>query len=219
MQRTPNEHRVHISVGTYTLEGNLTIPKGAKGIIVFAHGSGSSRMSPRNQLVAQILSEAEYATLLFDLLTKEEENIDNLTGEYRFDIKLLGNRLISATDWVVENKETKGLNIGYFGASTGASAALLAAADRPEKVKAIVSRGGRPDLAKAELGSVQAPTLLIVGGRDDTVIQMNEWAFQKLTCTKKLLIIPEATHLFEESGKLEQVANAAKEWFKEYLIP
>jgi len=214
----PDETMVSIPIEGHTLEGNLTLPEGAKGIILFAHGSGSSRMSPRNQFVAQVLSKAGFATLLFDLLTQEEEQIDIITAELRFNIELLTTRLVHATDWITKNPDTKGLNIGYFGASTGAAAALSAAARRPQVVKAIVSRGGRPDLAEAGLRGVLAPTLLIVGGDDYAVIQMNESAFQKLTCQKELLIIPGATHLFEEPGKLEEVTAAAKVWFKNYLL-
>lgn len=219
MSDLPKTHYVTIPLEDGTLEGDLTIPQRATGIVLFAHGSGSSRLSPRNQFVAQTLNKAGLATLLFDLLTRQEEVIDNITAEYRFDIELLTNRLIQSTDWAVENHETKNLNIGYFGSSTGAAAALLAGAQRPKKIKAIVSRGGRADLAERGLKNVQAPTLLIVGGHDYTVIQMNEFALDKLTCIKELLIIPGATHLFEEPGKLEEVSLAATEWFKKYLLP
>ncbi len=208
---------VQIPLESDHLSGNLTIPKGAKGLILFAHGSGSSRLSPRNQYVAQVLNNAGFATLLFDLLTKEEESIDILTTEYRFNIGLLTHRLIHSTDWVSKNPKTRKLSIGYFGASTGAAAALLAAGHRPEIVKAIVSRGGRPDLAAPGLEQVRAPTLLIVGGKDYPVIQMNEYALEKLTCEKKLEIIPRATHLFEEPGKLEEAAELSKKWFKNHL--
>lgn len=199
------------------LEGSLCIPPGAKGIVLFAHGSGSSRLSQRNQFVAQALNKAGLATLLFDLLTIEEENIDLLTKELRFDIILLTNRLLTVTDWIADTPQTKGLNIGYFGASTGAAAALLAAGRRPKLVKAVVSRGGRPDLAEPELGNVQSPTLLIVGGKDFQVIKLNEYALQRLSCKKSLIIIPEATHLFEEPGTLEEVAEVSKKWLKECL--
>lgn len=200
------------------LEGNLTLPEKAKGLVLFAHGSGSSRLSPRNQYVAKYLNEAGFGTLLFDLLTRKEDAVDTLTAEYRFDIDLLTQRLIQGTDWVVKNEKCQGLNIGYFGASTGAAAALLAAAERPKDIKAVVSRGGRPDLAEKGLGEVQAPTLLIVGGRDYTVIEMNEFAYDKLTCKKHLQIIPGATHLFEEAGKLEEAADYAMKWFQKYLF-
>ncbi|OJW53343.1 MAG: hydrolase [Alphaproteobacteria bacterium 41-28] len=217
MSQAHETHEVLIPFEEGTLVGDLTIPRGATGIVLFAHGSGSSRISPRNQFVAQTLNKAGLATLLFDLLTKKEEMIDIMTAEYRFDIKLLTNRLIEASDWIEENQETKELNIGYFGASTGAAATLLAAALRPKAVKAVVSRGGRPDLAEGGLKNVQAPTLLIVGGQDGPVIQMNEVAFGELSCAKKLLIIPGATHLFEEPGKLEVVAKEATQWFQNYL--
>ncbi|HUX79380.1 MAG TPA: dienelactone hydrolase family protein [Alphaproteobacteria bacterium] len=211
-------HSLMIPLESVTLEGDLHIPKWATGIVVFVHGSGSSRKSPRNQLVAQTLNRAGLATLLFDLLTMQEESIDFITAEYRFDIPLLTRRLIEVSDWLMECNETKGLNIGYFGASTGAAAALLAAAERSELIKAVVSRGGRADLAEKGLMHVQAPTLLIVGGQDDLVIQMNESAFEELICVKQLLIIPEATHLFDEPGKLEEVAKAATDWFQNYLM-
>lgn len=209
---------IRIPVGKVLLDGTLTLPEGTKGIVLFAHGSGSSRLSPRNKFVARVLNEAGLGTLLFALLTTEEEQMDVITAEYRFDINLLTDRLIAVTDWVTENPETEALNIGYFGASTGAAAALLAAARRPEYVQAVVSRGGRPDLAEQGLEIVQAPTLLIVGGEDEVVIQMNEKAFEKLFCEKDLLIIPGATHLFEEPGKLEAVSETAKEWFKDHLL-
>jgi dienelactone hydrolase len=211
-------HNVHIPIENDVLEGTLAIPEGATALVLFVHGSGSSRMSPRNQFVAHILNKAGIATLLFDLLTQQEDIIDEITAEYRFDVNLLTNRLIKTTDWAIKDKETKKLNIGYFGASTGAAAALLAAAQRPKIVKAVVSRGGRPDLAESGLKDVQAPTLLIVGGKDYPVIQMNEYAFEHLLCKKKMLIIPGATHLFEESGKLEEISESAKNWFRDYLV-
>ncbi len=217
MPHLSKTHNVSIPLEDGTLAGDLNIPKWATGIVLFAHGSGSSRMSPRNQYVAETLNKAGLATLLFDLLTKQEETIDIITAEYRFDIELLTKRLIEATDWISEGRETKRLNIGYFGASTGAAAALLAATQRPKTIKAIVSRGGRPDLAETGLKTVQAPTLLIVGGQDNSVIQMNEFAFEELNCVKKLLIIPGATHLFEEPGKLEEVAKVSAQWFERYL--
>ncbi|MBS0271643.1 MAG: dienelactone hydrolase family protein [Proteobacteria bacterium] len=211
-------HTITIPIEKGALEGNLVIPDNAKNIILFAHGSGSSRLSPRNQYVSQVLNQAGMATLLFDLLTKEEEQIEFITAEYRFDIELLTNRLLFATDWVIKNAKTRSLDIGYFGASSGAAAALIASGLRSKNVKAIVSRGGRPDLAPvSRLKEVQAPTLLIVGGKDDTVITMNEFAFNNLLCVKKLQIIPGATHLFEEAGTLKKVADAATKWFKKYL--
>jgi len=197
-----------------TLEGTLVLPKCADGLVLFAHGSGSSRHSPRNRYVAQVLHEQGIATLLFDLLTREEESRDQYTGEFRFDIPFLAKRLIGATKWTVSSPDTRDLKIGYFGASTGAGAALMAAAELPDIVFAVVSRGGRPDLAKDALRTVRAPTLLIVGGDDEPVIGMNREASAKLCCPdKKLVIIPGATHLFEEPGTLEEVARVAAEWF------
>ena len=225
MNKNKNEEEqlVQVSVGQATLEGNLNIPKGSKGIVLFAHGSGSSRHSPRNKYVAKVLQDAGIATLLIDLLTEEEEEIDLQTRHLRFDIDLLSKRLIGATDWLKreQNFQTKDLSIGYFGASTGAAAALVAAAQRQKIIKAIVSRGGRPDLAGSEnLSKVQAPTLLLVGGNDEPVIEMNRGAFKQLTNLedskkkKKIIIVPGATHLFEEPGKLEEVAYLAKDWFQ-----
>lgn len=211
------DHPVKIFTGLHTLEGNMTIPEGARGIVLFAHGSGSSRFSPRNRLVAQALNKAGLATLLMDLLTPEEEHVDARTSQHRFNISLLSDRLSGATDWIITNPETKALNIGYFGASTGAAAALSAATQHPNEVDAIVSRGGRPDLAGSVLANVQAPTLLVVGGKDEQVIQLNEEAFRKLHCEKEFLIISGATHLFEEPGKLEEVAYAAQQWFIKHL--
>lgn len=211
------EHPVNVSAGKVTLEGDLSIPEAAQGIVLFAHGSGSSRLSPRNRYVAQMLREGGLATLLFDLLTMQEEAVDINTGRWRFDIRLLGERLVQATDWVRQNPETSPLAIGYFGASTGAAAALAAAVERPEDVRAIVSRGGRPDLAGEVLPRVKAPTLLIVGGQDYPVITLNREALAQLRCEKQLVIVPGATHLFEEPGALEQVAKLASDWFKKYL--
>jgi putative phosphoribosyl transferase len=212
--RNTAEREVLIDVGGVTLEGTLTLPPEARGLVLFAHGSGSSRHSPRNRFVAQRLQSSGLGTLLFDLLTRKEEAIDEVTGELRFDIPFLAKRLAGATEWVFKVPETKDLKIGYFGASTGAAAALVAAAEFAEVITAIVSRGGRPDLAGEALGSVQPPTLLIVGGNDEPVIGMNHKALAKLNCRdKKLLIIPGATHLFEEPGALEEVARAAAEWF------
>ena len=201
------------------LEGNLAIPPGAVGIVVFAHGSGSSRHSPRNRAVAGALREGGLATLLMDLLTAEEEAVDDETARLRFDIDLLAERLVDATDWLGEAEETRGLPVGYFGASTGGGAALVAAARRPNVVRAVVSRGGRPDLAGAALGRVHAPTLLIVGGADHVVLELNGEAFERLRCDKKLEVVPGAAHLFEEPGALEQVAGLARDWFHRHLAP
>lgn len=214
------EYRVLIPVGSVELEGDLTIPAAAQGIVLFAHGSGSSRHSPRNRYVAEVLQQEGLATLLLDLLTADEEEIDLRTRHLRFDISLLSERLVSATDWLCRSPVTRQLNIGYFGASTGSAAALLAATKRPDVVKAIVSRGGRPDLIGPDLNQVQAAILLIVGGNDFPVIAMNEDAFSLLghTLAKRLEIIPKATHLFGEVGALEQVAALASEWFKQYLM-
>ncbi|MCC4766444.1 alpha/beta hydrolase [Methanosarcina sp. DH1] len=210
---------IQIPIDSITLEGNLTIPEGAKGIVVFAHGSGSSRFSPRNRYVAQKLQKEGLGTLLFDLLTAEEERIDMITARLRFDIDLLANRLVNVTNWLLSNPYTKKLSIGYFGASTGAAAALIAAKEHANIIKAVVSRGGRPDLAEKALPDVKAPTLLIVGGEDYQVIEMNQWALGQLKAEQKeLQIVPGATHLFEEPGTLEEVANLAGEWFKRYLL-
>lgn len=212
------QETVRIQMDSIILEGDLEIPEGAEGIVIFAHGSGSSRHSIRNKSVAKTLRQNKMATLLFDLLTPEEEEIDNVTAHLRFDIDLLSERLIGTTDWVLQNPATKSLNIGYFGASTGAAAALSAASKRSDKIGAVVSRGGRPDLAKQSLSSLKAPTLLIVGGKDYQVIDMNREALKMLNCKKELQIIPGATHLFEEQGALEEVAKIAGNWFVEYLI-
>lgn len=218
------EQTVQIPIGSVSLLGDLTVPEGAQGIILFAHGSGSGRKSPRNRYVAGVLHDAGLGTLLFDLLTQEEEARDAQTRHLRFDIIMLSNRLVSVTDWLVQNRAaTSNLGIGYFGASTGAAASLVAAAKRADIVKAIVSRGGRPDLADPYLGQVRAPTLLVVGGYDTPVIQMNQEALGKLKRLspekdeKKLVIVPKATHLFEEPGKLERVAHLASKWFARFL--
>lgn len=199
------------------LKGNLDIPKGARAIILFAHGSGSSRFSPRNWYVAEELKKAGLATFLFDLLTAKEEEIDNITAGYRFDIKLLAQRLIGATHWTIKRPETRNLKIGYFGASTGAAAALIAAASLHDIVGAVVSRGGRPDLAESALVDVKVPTLLIVGGKDIPVIELNKKALEKINAKKELKIVPGASHLFEEKGKLKEVAHLATDWFIKYL--
>ncbi|MDP5337361.1 MAG: dienelactone hydrolase family protein [Nodularia sp. (in: cyanobacteria)] len=212
------EHLVSVTAGEVKLEGNLVIPNAATGIVIFAHGSGSSRHSPRNRYVAGVLQKAGLATLLIDLLTHEEEAIDLITRHLRFDIELLASRLVNTTDWLAQNPETHHLQVGYFGASTGGGAALVAAAKRPDTVKAVVSRGGRPDLAGSALPHVQAPTLLIVGGYDTPVIAMNQDALKQLRIEKQLEIIPSATHLFEEPGALAKVAQLASQWFTLYLI-
>jgi dienelactone hydrolase len=199
------------------VEGNLFLPEGASGLVVFVHGSGSSRFSPRNQYVAKEINKANLGTLLFDLLTPGEEEEDELTGEYRFDIALLAQRLIGVTQWLRNDPSTQNVKLGYFGASTGAAAALIAAAKLPEAVSVVVSRGGRPDLAGEYLSKVQAPTLLLVGGWDEEVIELNKQAQQQMTNENKLVIIPAATHLFEEPGKLEEVARFATDWFGRFL--
>jgi putative phosphoribosyl transferase len=204
---------VKIQAGQAVLSGNLNIPDGATALVLFAHGSGSSRHSPRNQFVARTLNKAGLATLLFDLLTQEEEAVDARTGEHRFNIGLLAERLVHATKWTRQDEQTRDLRIGYFGSSTGGGAALVAAAALPRDVGAVVSRGGRPDLAGEALPKVQAPTLLIVGGNDDIVIELNEQARDRMRCEVKLEIIPGATHLFEEPGALERVAQLASDWF------
>lgn len=217
---TPRPERlVQFPADGIRLEGMFSLPEGAPGVVVFAHGSGSSRHSPRNRLVARVLQEGGLGTLLLDLLTPEEEASDQQTGRYRFDIPLLARRLVGAAEWLAQAPETGALGIGYFGASTGAGAALMAAARRPEGVQAIVSRGGRPDLAGPALAQVEAPTLLLVGGRDVPVIAMNREALALLPGKKQLEIIPGATHLFEEPGALEQVARLARQWFLRYLRP
>jgi len=210
---------VRVPAGDVTLEGNLARPEDARGVVLFAHGSGSSRLSPRNRHVARVLNEAALATLLVDLLTPDEEAIDARTAHLRFDISLLAQRLIGATDWLSDHPDTRGLRVGYFGASTGAAAALVAAAVRAAAVGAVVSRGGRPDLAGRALALVRAPTLLIVGGRDAQVLELNREAFAQLTCEKRLEIVPGATHLFEEPGALDRVAFLARDWFERYLTP
>lgn len=211
------EHPVIIPSGPVHLDGILHIPKDAFGLVLFVHGSGSSRFSVRNQHVARLLNQAKLATLLFDLFTPEEDAIDTRTRELRFDIPFLASRLIDATDWCIKQLVTHNLSIGYFGASTGGGAALVAAAKEHKVVKAVVSRGGRPDLAENALPHVKAPTLLIVGGNDTAVIEMNKSAMEKMHCTKKLEIVPGATHLFEEPGTLDEVARLAKAWFVQYL--
>lgn len=213
VSKMTSERLVHIPVGIVMLEGALEIPEGAKGVVLFAHGSGSSRHSPRNNYVARVLRDNGLGTLLLDLLTPEED----LDYDMRFNIDLLAKRLLAATKWLMEEDEAKKLNVGYFGASTGAAAAIETAAAMGEKVSAVVSRGGRPDLAWPYLDSIKAPTLLIVGGYDDVVIGLNEKAFREINAVKKMEIVPGATHLFEEPGTLEAVARLASEWFVKYL--
>jgi putative phosphoribosyl transferase len=215
--RTIDARAVRLAIGRLALEGDLRLPETASGVVVFAHGSGSSRFSPRNRFVASVLEQAGLATLLMDLLTRDEEAIDEQTAHLRFDIGLLAQRLVAATDWLGQQPDTRHLPIGYFGASTGAGAALVAAAERPAVIRAIVSRGGRPDLAGSALARVRAPTLLIVGGRDEVVIELNRAAFELLPVEKRLEIVPGATHLFEEPGTLEVVARLARDWFVRHL--
>ena len=210
-----NENAGLVHVGE--LAGNLLIPDGATGLVLFAHGSGSSRFSSRNRFVASYLREGGLATLLIDLLTPEEERIDNITAHLRFDIGMLAKRLVETAEWLSAQRETKSLRVGLFGASTGGGAALVAAADKPESIHAVVSRGGRPDLAGDALPLVKAPTLLIVGSADVPVIQMNREACDRMNATRRLEIVPGATHLFEEPGTLERVAQLARDWFRKYL--
>src|SRR5213083_3338617 len=210
-------NELQIPAGKATLSGNMTVPDGAAALILFAHGTGSSRHSRRNQFVARMLNDAGLATLLFDLLTQGEEALDMRTREHRFNIGLLAERLVHATKWAKPQERTRDLRIGYFGSSTGAAAALMAAAETPQDVGAVVSRGGRPDLAGDALPKVQAPTLLIVGGNDDIVIELNEQARDQMRCEVKLEIVPGATHLFEEPGTLEKVAKLASDWFVNHI--
>jgi putative phosphoribosyl transferase len=211
------EHPVRIQAAEVELLGDLTQPTGAEGAVLFAHGSGSSRKSSRNRFVAGALQDAGLATLLFDLLTEDEEAADAMDAHLRFDIDLLARRLIATTDWVRQQPETRELLIGYFGASTGAAAALIAAAQRSDAVRAVVSRGGRPDLADAWLPRVRTPTLLIIGGDDREVLHLNRAALQRLGGPKDLKVVAHATHLFEEPGALERVADLASTWFRRYL--
>jgi pimeloyl-ACP methyl ester carboxylesterase len=208
-----------VVAGAGEIEGDLRLPPDPRGLVIFAHGSGSSRHSPRNRMVATYLNGAGFATLLFDLLTAAEEAVDDRTRELRFDIGLLARRLLAAGDAVADRRDTAGLPVGTFGASTGAAAGLVAAASRPAGVRAVVSRGGRPDLAGDSLPRVQAPTLLIVGGRDGRVIEMNREAAARMTCEREISIVPGATHLFEEPGSLEEVARLAAGWFERWLSP
>lgn len=212
------ENDVKIPFGSVVLNGTLNVPSGATGIVLFAHGSGSGRFSPRNKYVARKFNKAKVGTLLFDLLTSDEEEEDMVTAEYRFDIGLLAQRLIGATEWIKKDPLTNNCAIGYFGASTGAAAALIAAAKLPNDIVAVVSRGGRPDLAADYLPQVVAPTMLLVGGRDTEVIELNRQAMNQMSSEKKLVIIPGATHLFEEPGTLEKVAELSTGWFLRYLV-
>lgn len=212
----PGVRDVRIRAGPVQLEGELSMPSSALGIVLFAHGSGSSRRSPRNQLVARSLRGRRLGTLLFDLLTPQEEVADAISAHLRFDIELLARRLVAATEWL-EQEMSGAPGLAYFGASTGGAAALVAAAELGERVAAVVSRGGRPDLAGAALASVKAPTLLIVGGNDDVVLELNRTALARLHCEKRLSIIPGATHLFEEPGALEEVAAQAGVWIHDHL--
>ena len=206
-----------VPVGSVTLDGSLSVPDGAAGIILFAHGSGSSRHSPRNRYVAEELRFGGFGTLLLDLLTPEEEAVDERTRELRFDIELLANRLVATMRWLASEETTRRLPIGLFGASTGAGAALVAAAREPDRVGGVVSRGGRPDLAASALPNVRAPTLLIVGSRDEPVIELNERAMAHMTAPVELVIVRRATHLFEEPGTLEEVARLTRDWFVRHL--
>jgi putative phosphoribosyl transferase len=216
--RTTRDDPVAIRVApAITLHGDLAVPDEPRGVVAFAHGSGSSRQSPRNKLVAASLRECGFATLLFDLLTPEEEQLDALDGRLRFDIGLLAERLTAAAGWIRAHPDVGGLSLGYFGASTGAAAALVAAARQPQDVAAVVSRGGRADLAGSDLTAVRAPTLLIVGGRDDIVVRLNEKALELIRAPRELAIVPGASHLFPEPGALDRVATLAAEWFSRYV--
>lgn len=212
------DNEVVIDVEDAVLFGNLTVPPNAAAIVLFAHGSGSSRFSPRNRQVADYLNERRLGTLLFDLLTARENELDEVTRQYRFDIDLLADRLDGAVDWLGRQSRARGLPAGLFGASTGAAAALITAAHKPHAIHAVVSRGGRPDLAAKALSGVAAPVLLIVGGFDEHVIELNEQAAAKLVCEHRLDIVPGATHLFPEPGKLEEVCRLASAWFERYLV-
>jgi pimeloyl-ACP methyl ester carboxylesterase len=217
--RQEKDRPVRLQADGVTLDGDLIMPAGARGVVLFAHGSGSSRHSPRNRYVAGVLRDARLGTLLIDLLTRDEERAEAQTGHLRFDIPLLARRLGAALEWLAWDEETRGLPVGLFGASTGGGAALVAAAEHPDSVHAVVSRGGRPDLAGEALGRVRAPTLLIVGERDHPVIAMNRDALARLGAEKRLHIVPGASHLFEEKGTLEQVARLAAAWLERFLRP
>jgi putative phosphoribosyl transferase len=217
--KTATGHEVRVAAGPVTLPGNLVIPEASRGLVLFAHGSGSSRLSPRNRAVAEALNEGGLATLLFDLLTLDEESVDVRTAHLRFDIGFLATRVVDATRWAHANAETRDLRVGYFGASTGAAAALVAAARLPDLVYAVVSRGGRPDLAIPAIPGVKAPTLLIVGGADTAVLGMNREALGHFRVEAQLEVVPGATHLFEERGTMETVAALARGWFQRWLGP
>jgi dienelactone hydrolase len=208
---------VRIDLGEVEIDGDLHVPDGAAGLVIFAHGSGSSRFSRRNRAVAQALQDAGFGTLLLDLLTRREEAKDELTGEFRFDIPLLGRRVTGAADWAQGRADLRRLPLAFFGASTGAAAALIAAAERPDATRAVISRGGRPDLAAGALGAVKAPTLLVVGGNDGPVIELNRAAMRQMRAPVEIVIVPGATHLFEEPGALEQVASLAAGWCRKHL--
>jgi len=208
---------VTVQVEGAALEGYLSVPTAASGVVLFAHGSGSSRHSPRNRYVADLMNESWLATLLIDLLTADEQEVDMQTTRLRFDIPFLAKRLVTVSEWLKRHEEIPGLKLGHFGASTGAAAALVAAAEAPHLVQAVVSRGGRPDLAGAALAKVQAPTLLIVGGDDDVVLELNREAMSQMHCRKELKIVPGASHLFEEPGTLKRAATLARDWFLETL--
>jgi dienelactone hydrolase len=217
MDNTITEQSIAIPVAGGEIGGDLRVPEIATGLVIFVHGSGSSRFSSRNRAVAEYLERSGVATLLLDLLTSKEEAVDTYTREFRFDIDLLGRRVVLATDWAQNRQDLTRLPVAYFGASTGAAAALIAAADRPAVTRAVVSRGGRPDLAEGALSAVRAPTLLIVGGDDEPVIEMNRDAMSQMSAPVKLEIVPGATHLFEEPGTLEKVMELAAGWFRTYL--
>jgi putative phosphoribosyl transferase len=216
LQRGTAVDAVRIPDGRDLLDGDLQVPAGARGLVIFAHGSGSSRFSTRNRQVSDFLNAGGFATLLLDLLTPAEESIDVRTAEYRFDIPLLGRRVVAATDWASAREGLRQLPVGYFGASTGAAAALIAAAERPA-VAAVVSRGGRPDLAGEALPRIHTPTLLIVGGNDEPVIELNQAAMRHMRASVELAIVPNATHLFEERGALDEVQKLALEWFRRFI--
>ena len=218
MRATAFSEGVHVRDGAAVLAGDLRVPADAAGLVIFAHGSGSSRFSPRNRGVAAVLEEGGFATLLLDLLTRDEEAVDDYSREYRFDIDRLGRRVVAATDWTAARRDLAHLPVAFFGASTGAAAALIAAAERPQIARAVISRGGRPDLAGDALPRVHAPTLLIVGGDDEPVIRLNEEARRRMHATVALQIIPRATHLFEEPGALDQVSRLATDWCRRHLI-
>jgi putative phosphoribosyl transferase len=208
---------VRVPARAVTLEGNFTLPQDARGVVLFAHGSGSGRHSPRNRYVAELLNDSKLGTLLVDLLTADEEAVDMHTAHLRFDINLLAERLVGASDWLAREATTRRLPIGYFGASTGAAAALVAAAKRETLISAVVSRGGRPDLAGRYLARVDAPTLLVVGGNDPLVLELNRTALDELRCENHIEIVPGASHLFEEPGTLDEVARLAREWFERHF--